>query len=156
MVFGLGLITVPGLLTKVFLLDAIPAQTGVICRLYGSACIAFGCLTWLLNRSHTLGKVDKELLLRLLAHDFFRRKPPRSAWRLDFGSGFADKHIVENRNLSSEDLFATFTGALAAGLSGILVRTGKYRDGDERRIDPAPTATVVDLAAAVDAMLERG
>lgn len=61
-VFGLGLITVPGLLTKVFLLDAIPAQTGVICRLYGSACIAFGCLTWLLNRSHTLGKVDKELL----------------------------------------------------------------------------------------------
>lgn len=66
-VFGLGLITAPGLLTKAFLLDAISAQTGVICRLYGSACIAFGCLSWLLNRAHTLGKVDKEILKQTIA-----------------------------------------------------------------------------------------
>ena len=39
------------------------------------------------------GKVDQALLVRLLAHDFFKRKPPRSAWRLDFGSDFADRQI---------------------------------------------------------------
>ena len=54
------------------------------------------------------GKVDEELLSRLLEHDFFHRRPPRSAWRLDFGSSFADKHIAENRNLTPEVLRAQF------------------------------------------------
>ena len=63
------------------------------------------------------GKVDAPLLSRLLAHDFFQRKPPRSAWRLDFGSAFADKHIAENRNLSPEDLLATFTEFTAVSIS---------------------------------------
>jgi hypothetical protein len=30
------------------------------------------------------------------------------------------------------------------------VRTGKYRPGDEDRFKPPPTATVDDIAAAVD------
>jgi hypothetical protein len=30
----------------------------------------------------------------------------------------------------------------------VLVRTGKYRDGDERRFDPPPTSVVKDLPAA--------
>ncbi len=55
------------------------------------------------------GKVDEKLLARLLAHDFFKRKPPRSAWRLDFGSEFADRQIAENKGLPPEDLMATFT-----------------------------------------------
>lgn len=44
-------------------------------------------------------------------------------------------------------------GAEACGLSGVLVRTGKYRDGDEegRRI----TAVVNDFPAAVEWILER-
>ena len=63
------------------------------------------------------GTVDEALLSRLLQHDFFRRKPPRSAWRLDFGSAYADRHIAENRNLSPEDLLATFTEFTAVSVA---------------------------------------
>lgn len=50
-----------------------------------------------------------------------------------------------------DDAEADIAGALRAGLSGaLLVRTGKYRRGDEKRFDPCPTATVADLAAAAD------
>lgn len=63
------------------------------------------------------GKVQHAMLSRLLEHDFFRRKPPRSAWRLDFGSVFADKEIAENRNLPPEDLLATFTELTAVSIA---------------------------------------
>lgn len=50
-----------------------------------------------------------------------------------------------------DDAEADIAGALRAGLSGaLLVRTGKYRQGDEKQFDPRPTATVADLAAATD------
>ncbi|MEA1833173.1 TIGR01458 family HAD-type hydrolase [Methylobacterium durans] len=54
-----------------------------------------------------------------------------------------------------DDVEADVAGALATGMAGILVRTGKYRVGDETRIDPGPTATVADLRRAVDWILER-
>jgi anhydro-N-acetylmuramic acid kinase len=63
------------------------------------------------------GKVQQTMLSRLLEHDFFHRKPPRSAWRLDFGSAFAERHIAENRNLSPEDLLATFTEFTAVSVA---------------------------------------
>ncbi|TGV64506.1 TIGR01458 family HAD-type hydrolase, partial [Mesorhizobium sp. M2D.F.Ca.ET.160.01.1.1] len=47
-------------------------------------------------------------------------------------------------------------GALRVGLGeALLVRTGKYRPGDETRFDPAPTALVDDLAAAAEWILNR-
>lgn len=47
--------------------------------------------------------------------------------------------------------------AIRAGLSGILVRTGKYQAGIEKRIMPPPTRVVADLPEAVDWILaERG
>jgi anhydro-N-acetylmuramic acid kinase len=63
------------------------------------------------------GAVNEAMLSRLLSHDFFRRKPPRSAWRLDFGSAFADRQIAENRHLSTEDLLATFTEFTAVSIA---------------------------------------
>lgn len=54
-----------------------------------------------------------------------------------------------------DDAESDVEGAMAAGMAGILVRTGKYRDGDETRIKPAPTATLADLREAVDWVLER-
>jgi anhydro-N-acetylmuramic acid kinase len=63
------------------------------------------------------GAVNEAMLSRLLSHDFFRRKPPRSAWRLDFGSAFADRQIAENRHLSMEDLLATFTEFTAVSIA---------------------------------------
>ncbi len=53
-----------------------------------------------------------------------------------------------------DDAEADVAGALAAGLgAALLVRTGKYRKGDEERFSPPPTATVADLAAAADFIL---
>ena len=55
-----------------------------------------------------------------------------------------------------DDAESDVAGALAAGLAaGYLVRTGKYREGDETRHDPAPTATVADVQEAVDLLLAQ-
>ena len=62
------------------------------------------------------GKVDRALLARLLSHDFFQRKPPRSAWRLDFGSDFADRQIAGNKGVAPDDMLATFTEFTAASI----------------------------------------
>ncbi|RUW35399.1 MULTISPECIES: TIGR01458 family HAD-type hydrolase [unclassified Mesorhizobium] len=54
-----------------------------------------------------------------------------------------------------DDAESDVAGALSAGLgAALLVRTGKYRPGDETRFDPAPTALVDDLAAATDWILK--
>ena len=55
------------------------------------------------------GKADEKLMARLKDHDFFRRPIPRSAWRLDFGSSYADRFIEEYKHLSTPDLLATVT-----------------------------------------------
>lgn len=52
-----------------------------------------------------------------------------------------------------DDVEADVAGAIAVGLAGVLVRTGKYRPGCEADIDPPPTQTVDDLPAAVDWIL---
>ena len=54
-----------------------------------------------------------------------------------------------------DDVEADVAGGQAAGLAGILVRTGKYRPGDEDLIDPPPDAVVDDIATAADWILER-
>jgi HAD superfamily hydrolase (TIGR01458 family) len=54
-----------------------------------------------------------------------------------------------------DDVESDVGGAMAAGLTGILVRTGKYEPGAEAHISPPPSAVVDDLAAAVAWLLER-
>lgn len=54
-----------------------------------------------------------------------------------------------------DDVEADIGGAQAAGIDGILVRTGKYKTGDENRIDPAPNVVMEDLATAVEWILTR-
>jgi HAD superfamily hydrolase (TIGR01458 family) len=55
-----------------------------------------------------------------------------------------------------DDAEADVSGALVAGIGGaLLVRTGKYRPGDENRVKPAPSATVEDLAAAARWIMEH-
>jgi len=44
-------------------------------------------------------------------------------------------------------------GAEATGIKGFLVQTGKYRDGDEHRLERAPFAVCKDFSAAVDQIL---
>ena len=54
-----------------------------------------------------------------------------------------------------DDVEADVGGAMAAGLAGILVETGKYRPGDEGRIEPPPSALCDDLDAAARWILAR-
>ncbi|MGD9668593.1 MAG: TIGR01458 family HAD-type hydrolase [Hyphomicrobiaceae bacterium] len=55
-----------------------------------------------------------------------------------------------------DDAESDVAGAINAGIGmGILVRTGKYRPGDEERFIHRPTATVADLSASVDFILSH-
>ncbi|GAW19161.1 hypothetical protein ANO14919_086450 [Xylariales sp. No.14919] len=66
------------------------------------------------------GQVIEPLLEELLGHDFFQRKPPRSAWRLDFGSAYADDILQRYPSVSTEDLVATFTMFTARSIENAL------------------------------------
>lgn len=46
--------------------------------------------------------------------------------------------------------------AISSGLSGLLVRTGKYAAGDESKHIPPPTRLVADIVEAVDWVLAQG
>lgn len=59
----------------------------------------------------------------------------------------------EEAVMVGDDALADVDGALAAGLQGILVRTGKYRDGDEDRITHTGAVVVADVAAAAERIL---
>lgn len=53
-----------------------------------------------------------------------------------------------------DDVEFDAAGALRAGCgAGVLVRTGKYRPGDEDRVQPRPTLVAADLPAAIDRLL---
>jgi HAD superfamily hydrolase (TIGR01458 family) len=55
-----------------------------------------------------------------------------------------------------DDAEADVAGARLAGIgSALLVRTGKYRPGDETRVEPRPSAVVEDLAAAASWIMNR-
>ncbi|MGE0054331.1 MAG: TIGR01458 family HAD-type hydrolase [Hyphomicrobium sp.] len=57
----------------------------------------------------------------------------------------------EKAVMVGDDAEADVAGALSAGLANaLLVRTGKYRTGDDDRYYPRPTRTVADLAEAAD------
>ena len=63
------------------------------------------------------GTVIEPLLEELKNHPYFARPVPRSAWRLDFGSKYADAKIDEYSEHSSADLVATFTEFSAIAIS---------------------------------------
>ncbi len=60
---------------------------------------------------------------------------------------------VENVAMIGDDAEADVGGAVAAGLMGILVRTGKYRPGQESRLPQRPVWVADDLEAAVALVL---
>ena len=62
------------------------------------------------------GTVDQRMLAKYLGHEYFKRKPPKSTGREDFGRDFADGFLRRARagKLRDEDILATAT-ALTAG-----------------------------------------
>jgi len=61
----------------------------------------------------------------------------------------------ENAVLIGDDLADDIGGAQAVGIAGLLVRTGKFRAGDETHPQIRPAAVVDDFPAAVAALLGR-
>ena len=59
---------------------------------------------------------------------------------------------AEQALMIGDDVFGDVEGALAAGIPACLVRTGKYREGDENRVEVA-FPVVDDVAAAVELVL---
>ncbi|BAV49452.1 Phospholysine phosphohistidine inorganic pyrophosphate phosphatase [Mesorhizobium loti] len=94
------------------------------------------------------------------ALEFASRRPPVVLGKPSpdfFLSALADVNCpAADAVMVGDDAESDVAGALRAGLgAALLVRTGKYRPGDETRFDPPPTAIVHDLAAAADWILNR-
>jgi HAD superfamily hydrolase (TIGR01458 family) len=72
-----------------------------------------------------------------------------------FRAALGDMGVApEDAAMVGDDHEADVAGALRAGLGrAVLVKTGKYRDGDEAGADPAPSHVAADLSAAVDWLL---
>ncbi|KIW03133.1 uncharacterized protein PV09_05775 [Verruconis gallopava] len=68
------------------------------------------------------GKIIEPLLEELKQHDFFKRNPPRSAWRLDFGASYADDVLARHSSASTEDLLATLAEFTAYSIEESLTR----------------------------------
>lgn len=74
------------------------------------------------------GKVDEKLMEKFRNHDYFKRPIPRSAWRLDFGSSYADAFIAEYKHLPPEDLVATVTEFAAYSITRSITDNVKTLD----------------------------
>lgn len=62
---------------------------------------------------------------------------------------------VLNNDYLFKDVVDDVLGALNAGIKGILVKTGKYKTGDETKIKPKPTAVVPNFPEAVETILSQ-
>jgi len=65
------------------------------------------------------GTVNKQLLEELLRHPFFRRRPPKSTGREEFGSDFAEQIYgrAGKKGLDDDDLVATVTALTARSIA---------------------------------------
>lgn len=71
-----------------------------------------------------------------------------------FAAALAELGVAPDEALLiGDDLTDDIGGAQAAGIHGILVRTGKFRPGDDQHPEIRPAAVFDDFAATVDAIL---
>ncbi|CAH1979730.1 unnamed protein product [Acanthoscelides obtectus] len=59
----------------------------------------------------------------------------------------------EDAVMIGDDVTDDIQGAMNAGLKAFLVQTGKYKPGDENKINPPPTAVVPSFVEAVDKLI---
>ncbi|KAG8266548.1 Haloacid dehalogenase-like hydrolase domain-containing protein 2, partial [Homalodisca vitripennis] len=62
---------------------------------------------------------------------------------------------AEEAIMIGDDARDDIQGAQALGMRGYLVKTGKYREGDENKINPPPYRIVDNFAAAVEDILKE-
>ena len=71
------------------------------------------------GRMAAKGNVNERLLGQLLRHPFFRRRPPKSTGREEFGCEYADRIYEKARgnSIADADIVATATAFTAAGIA---------------------------------------
>lgn len=76
------------------------------------------------------GKVDEAVLTVLLAHPYFRRKPPKSCGREEFGAAYVDglMRTHARRKLGLEDWLATATALTARSIALAYEKIGPIDD----------------------------
>jgi anhydro-N-acetylmuramic acid kinase len=75
------------------------------------------------GRAASHGQVVETLLRQALAHPFFRRRPPKSAGREQFGHEFVSRYFLDQPDPSQyEDLLRTATELTARSIAGALHR----------------------------------
>ncbi|XP_055329851.1 haloacid dehalogenase-like hydrolase domain-containing protein 2 [Paramacrobiotus metropolitanus] len=80
---------------------------------------------------------------------------PDAAFFLSAIPGVLSTHKLNEIVMIGDDVRDDVCGAMKAGLSAILVKTGKYREGDENKIEPHPTFIASDVVQAVQYILEE-
>lgn len=63
------------------------------------------------------GAVHQPMLDELLSHPFFGRRPPRSAWRLDFGAEYAARMLDAYQHVAPADVMATLCAFTADSIT---------------------------------------
>jgi anhydro-N-acetylmuramic acid kinase len=63
------------------------------------------------------GAVHMPMLDELLSHPFFTRRPPRSAWRLDFGADYAEGILDAYQSVPPADVMATLCAFTASSIT---------------------------------------
>jgi len=74
------------------------------------------------GRVSAQGKVMKGLLGDLLRLTFFKRQPPKSAGREQFGRAFLERHFLSRRGAGFKDLLRTATELTARSIAAALQR----------------------------------
>ncbi|HXJ92296.1 MAG TPA: anhydro-N-acetylmuramic acid kinase [Terriglobia bacterium] len=72
------------------------------------------------GRTAAQGKVIEPILRRAMRDPFFKRRPPKSAGREQFGLEFATHHFLSKSNTSYQDLLRTAAELTACSIAGAL------------------------------------
>ncbi len=99
------------------------------------------------GRHADTGTPDHDLLADLLEGRFFRREPPKSTGRDDFGADYVDRLIgaAQSRNLSPEDTMATATLLTAASVYQAYAQYVRPDRGEEVASGPRPSQSIDTL-----------
>jgi len=79
------------------------------------------------------GQVLDRIVTQVLREPFFRRKPPKTAGREEFGRGFVEAFLARCRRARPADIVATATALTARSIGDavrrfVLLRPGQYRE----------------------------
>ena len=104
------------------------------------------------------GKPLEGVVKGLLQHSFFRRKPPKTAGREEFGRQFVADFLRRCRRARKEDIVATATALTARSIAEAVRRFVAFPSGAQAQVKAGPngTAKAVPLHTFSDYVVSGG